>query len=74
MKIKDQLQPNGLFMKMFLITVALIILVAITVILTTIRMAEQFFVEKFSITNSQIIDQIQYDFEELNYSIVMAAT
>lgn len=74
MKIKDQLQPNGLFMKMFLITVALIILVAITVTLTTIRMAEQFFVEKFSITNSQIIDQIQYDFEELNYSIVMAAT
>lgn len=72
--IKDRLQPNGLFMKMFLITVALIILVAITVILTTIRMAEQFFVEKFSITNSQIIDQIQYDFEELNYSIVMAAT
>jgi len=74
MKIKDQLQPNGLFMKMFLITVALIILVAITVTLTTIRMAEQFFVEKFSITNSQIIDKIQYDFEELNYSIVMAAT
>jgi two-component system, sensor histidine kinase YesM len=72
--IKDRLQPNGLFMKMFLITVALIILVAITVTLTTIRMAEQFFVEKFSITNSQIIDQIQYDFEELNYSIVMAAT
>ncbi|MFP7479371.1 sensor histidine kinase [Terribacillus saccharophilus] len=72
--IKNQLQPNGLFIKMFLITIALIIFVALTVTLTTIRMAEQFFVEKFSITNSQIIDQIQYDFEELNYSIVMAAT
>ncbi|WP_077310079.1 sensor histidine kinase [Terribacillus halophilus] len=72
--IRDRLHPNGLFMKMFFITVALIMLVAVTVTLATIRMAEQFFVEKFSITNSQIINQIQDDFEELNYSIVMAAT
>ncbi|PAD40223.1 sensor histidine kinase [Terribacillus sp. 7520-G] len=72
--IKDRLHPNGLFMKMFLVTVGLIILVAIAVTFATIRMAEQFFVEKFSITNSQIINQIQYDFEELNYSIVMAAS
>ncbi|SDC82518.1 two-component system, sensor histidine kinase YesM [Terribacillus halophilus] len=72
--IKDRLHPNGLFMKMFLVTVALIILVAVAVTFAIIRMAEQFFVEKFSITNSQIINQIQFDFEELNYSIVMAAS
>ncbi|QXE02840.1 sensor histidine kinase [Terribacillus sp. DMT04] len=72
--IKDRLHPNGLFMKMFFITVALIMLVAVAVTLATIRMAEQFFIEKFSITNSQIINQIQDDFEDLNYSIVMAST
>jgi two-component system, sensor histidine kinase YesM len=58
---------------MFLISVIIVITVSITITWTTIRMSEEFFFEKFSITNAKVMDQVKDSFENYNYSIVVAS-
>ncbi|MGG3941967.1 sensor histidine kinase [Peribacillus psychrosaccharolyticus] len=64
---------NTLFITISLITFMIIILVSVTITWTTIRMSEQFFFEKFSITNVKIINEIKESFESFHYSIVIAS-
>ncbi len=64
---------NGLFIIMFLITVIIIITVSISITWTTIRMSEQFFIKKFSITNSKVMNQMKDSFESFHYSVVIAS-
>ncbi|WP_042357216.1 sensor histidine kinase [Bacillus rubiinfantis] len=64
---------NGFFTIMFLITVIIIIIVSLSITWTTIRMSEKFFIEKFSITNSKVINQIKESFESFHYSVVGAS-
>ncbi|MEH7352388.1 sensor histidine kinase [Neobacillus drentensis] len=71
--IPDRFKHNGLFIVMFFITVMIIITVSVTITWTTIRMSEQFFIEKFSITNSKVMSQVKGSFESLNYSVVIAS-
>ncbi|MFF2446965.1 sensor histidine kinase [Neobacillus sp. NPDC058068] len=71
--IPDRFKHNGLFIIMFLITVIMIIIVSVTITWTTIRMSEQFFIEKFGITNSKVMGQVKESFESLNYSVVVAS-
>lgn len=71
--IPERFKHNGLFIVMFLITVLMIITVSITITWTTIRMSEQFFIEKFTITNSKVMSQVKESFESFNYSIVLAS-
>lgn len=71
--IPARFKHNGLFIIMFLITVLIIITVSITITWTTIRMSEQFFFEKFSITNSRVMNQVKTSFESFNYSVVIAS-
>ncbi|MBT2655219.1 sensor histidine kinase [Bacillus sp. ISL-18] len=71
--IPERFRHNNLFITMFLITVLMIVTVSITITWTTIRMAEQFFFEKFSITNAKVMDQVQDSFEKYHYSVVMAS-
>lgn len=71
--IPARFKHNGLFIIMFLITVMMIITVSITITWTTIRMSEQFFFEKFSITNSRVMNQVKTSFESFNYSVVIAS-
>ncbi|PLR79068.1 hypothetical protein CU633_02470 [Bacillus sp. V3-13] len=71
--IPDRFKHNNLFIIMFLITVIMIITVSLTITWTTIRMSEQFFIEKFSITNSKVMNQVKESFESFNYSIVIAS-
>ncbi|WP_248736094.1 sensor histidine kinase [Neobacillus rhizosphaerae] len=71
--IPDRFKHNGLFIVMFFITVMMIITVSVTITWTTIRMSEQFFIKKFSITNSKVMNQVKESFESLNYSVVIAS-
>ncbi|OIK14647.1 sensor histidine kinase [Bacillus sp. MUM 13] len=71
--IPDRFKHNGIFIIMFLITVLSIITVTITITWTVIRMSENFFIDKFSITNSKVMDQIKDSFESFNYSVVIAS-
>ncbi|WP_251032687.1 sensor histidine kinase [Bacillus sp. ISL-7] len=71
--IPERFKHNGLFIVMFFITVMMIITVSITITWTTIRMSEQFFIKKFSITNSKVMSQVKGSFESFNYSVVLAS-
>jgi two-component system sensor histidine kinase YesM len=51
----------------------MIVIVSITITWTTIRMSEDFFIEKFSITNSKVMNEVKTSFESFNYSIVLAS-
>jgi two-component system, sensor histidine kinase YesM len=71
--IPERFRHNGLFIVMFFITVMMIITVSVTITWTTIRMSEQFFIKKFSITNSKVMSQVKESFESFNYSVVLAS-
>lgn len=71
--IPERFKHNNLFITMFLISVIIIITVSVTITWTTIRMSEQFFFEKFSITNAKVMDQVQDSFESYHYSVVLAS-
>lgn len=71
--IPERFKHNGLFIVMFLITVMMIITVSIIITWTTIRMSEQFFIKKFSITNSKVMTQVKESFESFNYSVVLSS-
>ncbi|MEC2057125.1 sensor histidine kinase [Peribacillus psychrosaccharolyticus] len=71
--IPMRFKHNTLFITISLITFMIIILVSVTITWTTIRMSEQFFFEKFSITNVKIINEIKESFESFHYSIVIAS-
>lgn len=71
--IPERFKHNGLFIVMFFITVLMIITVSITITWTTIRMSEQFFIKKFSVTNSKVMSQVKESFESFNYSVVLAS-
>jgi two-component system, sensor histidine kinase YesM len=71
--IPERFKHNGLFINMFLVTVGIIIIVSVTIIWSTIRMAEQFFFQKFSIMNAKVMNQVKENFDSFHYSIVMAS-
>lgn len=71
--IPERFKHSNLFITMSLITVIIIIIVSITITWTTIRMSEQFFFEKFSITNAKVMDQVKDSYEKYHYSVVIAS-
>lgn len=68
----ERFKHNGLFIKMFFITVLSIIIVSVLITWTTINMSEKFFIEKFSIMNSNVMTKIIGNFESFDNSIVKA--
>ncbi|MFS0879161.1 sensor histidine kinase [Metabacillus niabensis] len=72
MKIRDFLKHNSLFVIMFNFTIISIFFVSFIIIWTTIRMSEDFFIDKFSITNTKVINRVKGDFESFHSSIVTA--
>ncbi|MFC0272870.1 sensor histidine kinase [Metabacillus herbersteinensis] len=70
---QNHFKHNGLFAIMFLISVISIITVSVIITWTTFRMSENFFIDKFSITNAKVMNQIKDSFESYNYSIVLAS-
>lgn len=71
--LQDHFKHNGLFIIMFLITVISIITVSVIITWTTFRMSERFFIDKFSITNAKVMNQIIDRFESFHYSVVIAS-
>jgi two-component system, sensor histidine kinase YesM len=71
--IPERFKHNNLFITMFMITVLIIVTVSVTITWTTIRMSEQFFFEKFSITNARVMNQLKESLDKFHYSIVMAS-
>ncbi|MFF2017632.1 sensor histidine kinase [Paenibacillus sp. NPDC058177] len=69
----ERLRFQGLFIKIFLVMVACIIAIAVSVVWTNLRMTQQLFLKTFSITNSKVLDQIHNNFESFHYSVVLAA-
>jgi len=73
MRIRDHFNHNSLFVIMFIITFISIICVSMIITWTTIRMSEDFFIDKFSITNAKVINQVKEGFESFHASIVTAS-
>lgn len=71
--IPERFRHNNLFITMFLISVIIIITVSVTITWTTIRMSEEFFFDKFSITNAKVMDQVEGSLEKYHYSVVVAS-
>lgn len=71
--ITGRFKYNGLFTWMFLITVLIIIIVSVTVTWTTIHMSENFFIEKFSIMNTRVMNKIEGNMESFDNSVVVAS-
>lgn len=71
--IPNRLRQSGLLIFMFLITVLGILIVSITITWTTINMSEKFFIEKFSIMNTKVMDKIQGNFESFDNAVVIAS-
>lgn len=71
--LQAHLKHNSLFIIMFLVTFLSIVCVSVITTWTTIRMSEQFFIEKFSITNAKVMNQVKDSFESFNYSVVIAS-
>ncbi|GAE29972.1 sensor histidine kinase [Halalkalibacter hemicellulosilyticus] len=71
--IPKRFQHRSLFIKLFVITVLLMIIVSTSITWTTIRMSERFFINTFSITNSQILKQVEGSIDTFHYSLVMAS-
>jgi len=71
--IPEKFKHNGLFIIMFLFTVAIVIIVSFSISWATIRMSENFFIEKFSITNTKVMNQVSDRLENYHYSIVLSS-
>lgn len=71
--IPERFKKQGMFTKLFLFTFAMIVTVSSAITLTTIKMSEDFFIKKFSITNSKVIAQMRESFEGFNSDIVNAS-
>jgi two-component system, sensor histidine kinase YesM len=71
--ISDRFKNNNLFIILFSLTFMMIVIVSITITWTTLRMSEEFFINKFSITNSKVMNEVKTSFESFNYSIVLAS-
>lgn len=70
----EKLKYNGLFIKMFSITLVSVITVALSTYLLMLQMSEKVYMNTFSITNSKIINQIQTSVEGMNYAVSMTAS
>ncbi|WP_062051818.1 sensor histidine kinase [Bacillus sp. JCM 19034] len=71
--IPKRFQHRSLFIKLFVITVVMMMIVSTVITWTAIRMSERFFINTFSITNTQILEQIEGSIDTFHYSIVMAS-
>lgn len=71
--LHNHFKHNGLFFIMFIVTVITIVSVSIIITWTTFKMSEKFFIDKFSITNAKVMDQVKENFEDFHYATVIAS-
>lgn len=71
--LHNHFKHNGLFFIMFIVTVITIVSVSIIITWTTFKMSEKFFIDKFSITNAKVMDQVKENLEAFHYAVVIAS-
>ncbi|NRD76967.1 sensor histidine kinase [Bacillus sp. BRMEA1] len=71
--IPERFQHNRLFIILFMITVAIIIILSVSITWVTINMSEKFFIEKFSMMNTKLMDKFQANLESFDNSVVLAS-
>ncbi|MEF2967970.1 sensor histidine kinase [Paenibacillus sp. M1] len=70
----SRLRKQGLFLKLFLVTLISIVTVSLLTLAITIRMSEKLFVETFSITNGKLLSQIKANLEGYNNAVATSVT
>lgn len=70
-RFQKKFRKNGFFTFIFAINALGIIIVSIVVTLTTVKMSEDFFVDKYSINNVSTMNQIRENIENFNYSLIL---
>ncbi|GEM01650.1 two-component system, sensor histidine kinase YesM [Halolactibacillus halophilus] len=70
--LKDWLYRNGLFLKVFGVTLLSVILVAILISVSTLRISTTYFMDTFSLTNERIISESKRRFDDYTSAVVSA--
>ncbi|MGG1636090.1 sensor histidine kinase [Paenibacillus sp. FSL K6-3182] len=68
-----KLKKQGLFLKLFLVTLISIVTVSLITLAITISMSEKLFFQTFSITNSKLLNQMKTNLESYNYTVATGA-
>lgn len=66
----NHINNYGLLTKIFLVMFISMMVITLTIILSTVKVSGNLFIETFTITNSKILSQIQKGVDEFNYSIM----
>jgi two-component system sensor histidine kinase YesM len=69
-KWRYRFRTNGLFIKLFLVTVISIVAVSVLISWSTIRVSERLFIDTFSIINAKVLSQINAGFQSFNTAVV----
>lgn len=69
-----KLRKQGLFLKLFLVTLISIVTVSLLTLSITISMSEKLFLQTFSITNGKLLNQMKSNLESYNNAIATGAT
>lgn len=70
----DQLKKQGMFPKLFLVTLVSIVTVSLLTLTITINMSERLFIKTFSITNGKLLNQMKSNLETYNNAVATSAT
>ncbi|WP_422657779.1 sensor histidine kinase [Paenibacillus sp. EC2-1] len=73
-QIVDKLRKQGLFLKLFLVTLVSIVTVSLLTLAITINNSEQLFMKTFSITNGKLLNQMKANLESYNNAVATGAT
>ncbi|MGM0524099.1 MAG: sensor histidine kinase [Bacillota bacterium] len=68
--LKDWVYRNGLFLKVFGVTLLSVILVAILISVSTLRISTTYFMDTFSLTNERIITESKRRFDDYTAAVV----
>lgn len=70
----NNIRKQGLFLKLFLVTLISIVTVSLLTLAITISMSEKLFLQTFSITNGKLLNQMKTNLESYNNIIATGAT
>ena len=68
--LKDWVYRNGLFLKVFGVTLLSVMLVAILISVSTLRISTTYFMDTFSLTNERIITESKRRFDDFTAAVV----
>lgn len=70
----NKIQPHRMFVQIYFVMVISIITVTLLTTWVTVKISERLFINTFSISNSNVIDQINMSFDTYNQSVATATS